>query len=408
MISFWTYFGLELKMMIKKIPQIILGLIAFVLIIMTVAGTGIIALNKSGDKSFDIIRVGVVGDINDRYTKVAIEAIKEMKSLNKSFEFEFYKKEADAQKKLESDNLDILFVVPDEYVEGFMHGENKKVEVRFSKGDTEVSYYVVTDMSYFVSTVVTESERNIYTLQDYYRAHEKDESYDSWYELNKRYFTETLTRADAFKGEQVSATDDLSFEKYYLCNGTILLFLLLGMVCSGIFRDKNETLDKKLNVAGIGYSKRLLSRLVSFIIVFEILYILYISILIPAVMTGNATALGDTGTLVTTMLSGLLIIIPICTFILFVYELTGSRVMGVFGLFVLILLFGLLSGTFYPLWFMPKKIIDISDIWLFKIMFNFMKGCLLGKFEVLQVLFMGLYEVGMISVLVLVNRMKKE
>lgn len=412
MVDFWTYFGLELKIMLKKIPLILLGMLAFASVILAIVGTGKLAMNASGNKNFEIIRVGVVGDIDDKYTNIAIQAVKQMKSLKSSFEFDLSYDEEEAQRKLENDEYDMLFVFPMGFVEGFMHGENKDIEVRFSNGDTEVSYYIFSGMADFASTIIVESERNIYTLQDYYRNHSEyteDEAYDAWLDLNKRFMAEALSRTAAFAQEQITATDELNFEKYYLCNGTILLFLFLGMVCSGMFREKNNVLDAKLSVAGVGYFKRLMSRLFSFIAVFEILYIIYVVLFIGVIMllTRNAADFGGNSSLVMTLLGGVLAIIPICTFIVFVYELT-SKVMGVFTLFVLILVFGLLSGSFYPIWFMPRTIINISDIWLFKIIFNYMKNILLGRSVIIPLLCTGLYVFGMVMVLLFLNRVKRE
>lgn len=220
------YFWLEWKRMMRTVPALLAGMVIFLVLIAGLALANGAILKHSG-KEFDIIQVAIAGGKEDKYTNLAVEAVENMDTVKYSCRFA-YCSEEEAEAGLEAGTYDVIFLIPEEYVKGFMHGENKTIEVRFGKGQSQITSYVMKQLSKVAEHLVVKTEENIYAMQDFYRETEPEQERAALIAINMEYFKRILSRSGAFLVQEVDVTDGLSMPVYYFCDAIVLIFLLIG------------------------------------------------------------------------------------------------------------------------------------------------------------------------------------
>lgn len=402
---FLTYLRLELKRMLRGIPAIILGMLVFLLVFLGISFLGTSRIRKDNNK-FNVINIALVGCEDDKYINLAINTVQSMDTVKSSFKF-IKTTEEEATQGLEEKRYNMMFIFPENYIQGFMNGENKRVVIRYGNGNPTITSYVITRMTSFMSTIMVESEKNIYSMQDYYYDMNLQDEEEAVNALNLKYFGTILGRENIYAEEQVNATDDLPLYTYYFCDGIVVLFLLAGLQCAGVLQRRDKTIEKKLRVAGLGTHKSMLARLVALVTTFGCIYVM---IAIPAVIANNVLGKkgiilvsGSTLEIVMSLAKASIILIPACMLILFVYELVNDRAMGVFSLFILIVTLGMCSGFFYPITFMPKFIRDISGFTVTRTMFDYVSCCVTGTASFRYFAFMTIHTLLLFLITVLVK-----
>lgn len=375
------YLRLEFKKMIKTVPTLLAGMILFLGII---AGILIFSntIMENSRKEFQIIKVGIVGSEDEKYTKLAISMIEKMETVQYSCEFS-YCSEQEADTGLEEGKYDVAIIIPKDYVKGFMHGENKTIIARFGQGQTGVASYIMKQLAEFAKDLLIESEKNIYSMQDYYREIEPDGERQALIDINVEYIQRILAREDVYLTEAVSRTDGLSMDKYYFCDAIVLIFLFLGLQSAKILQKNAPELDRKLAVAGVGAAKQISARMAALCGTFFSIYLIFAALLMIGLPLAEKNGIlileGTMWTNTITLLKISLILIPICALILFVYELFRESVNGILLLFVSSIALAFMAGCFYPLSFLPKQIQYMSQFTPIRAAFAHTSACIIGE-----------------------------
>lgn len=402
------YFRLELKRMIRTVPILIVGMLIFIILI---AGLAFIngTIQENSGKEFDIINVAITGSRDDKYTNLAVDTIEKMETVKNSCNF-IYCSEEEADAGLKDGKYDVVFIMPEDYVKGFMHGENKTVTVRFGKGQSQITSYVMKQLAGVAEELIVKSESNIYAMQDYYREKDPDSERDNLIDINIEYFTRILGRSSALLVEEVDVTDGMSMPMYYFCDAIVLIFLFIGLQCSKMLQKNDLTLERKMRVSGIGAFRQTVARFAALLITFFVMYFLF-SVAATAVMPfvekeQLIITNGDYFSFFVSLMKASLILIPICTLIMLVYEMFEETANGVLFLFVLILGLGFMAGCFYPLSFMPEPIRIASDFTITRAMFCYVGECVSGTITTQWLLSMFIYTVVLFGAMVLIRRKK--
>jgi len=403
---FESYFFLELKRMIKTVPMLVIGMIVFTGLLFGIATAGR-ELTKNSDANFEKISVAIVGKEDDKYTKLAISAFESMETVKVSFEV-FYCTREEAEAGLENGTYMVMLVLPDDYVDGFMHGENKQVELYYGKGQDTMVAYIMRRLTKVITDVLISTEKNIYSVQDFYEEKELEGKGDMLFDINLEYVTKIYNRNNAFVREVVDATDGLPMTVYYLCDALVLIFLLLGLQCSKLLKRNDYVLEKKLRVAGVGATKQIMASFGALLICFGAIFALISSLLIVITpyLKEMGIIIGDGsigGMIITFLLVGL-ILIPTCSTIMFVYELVNDNANGVFGLFLVIIVLGFMGGCFYPLSYLPMQMQVASTFTITRAMFCYVAGCIDNDFSYIWLLVMLLESVVLLGANILIRR----
>lgn len=375
------YFQLECKKMIKTVPALLTGMILFILLV-----SGVLIFShtvmESSRKEFQTVQVGIVGSKDDKYTNLAVSIVEKMETVQYSCKFDYCSKQ-EAEEGLKDGTYDVIFLIPKDYVKGFMNGENKTIVARFGKGQTDVTSYVMKQLADFAGELLIETEKNIYSMQDYYREKELEDERQEVIDINLEYFKQILARANVFTTEEVTRTDGLSTVKYYFCDAIVLIFLFLGLQCAKILQKNPLELEAKLKNAGVGATKQILAKLFAFICTLFVIYLVLGVLLMPgfsmAEKNGFVIIEGSMWMQVLTLLKISLILLPTCAFILLIYEIFEESVNGILLLFVASLVLAFTAGCFYPLSFLPKQIQFFSQFTVTRAMFSYVIDCVEGE-----------------------------
>lgn len=375
------YFRLDLKRMIKTVPILIVGMFIFIILI---AGLAVInsTIEKNGKKEFEVINVGVSGSKDDKYTNLVIRTVEKMDTVKYSCKFDYCTKE-EAESGIKEGVYDVVFIIPEDYVKGFMHGENKTVEVRSGKGQTGITSYIMKQLSKVAENLVIKTEANIYSLQDFYNEKAPEKEREALIDLNLEYFKRILARSSSFFIEEVDVTDGMSMAVYYFCDAIVLIFLFMGLQCSKLLQKNDLTMERQLCVSGLNSLGQVTARWIALMITFFVMYLLFslaVTVIMPfAEKNQFIITNGIYSSFFIRLLKAAVMLIPACAFILFVYELFEDTAGGVLCLFVLIIGLGFMAGCFYPLSFMPEPVRILSSFTVTRAMFCYVSGCISGE-----------------------------
>ncbi|MBR3645380.1 MAG: ABC transporter permease [Lachnospiraceae bacterium] len=392
---FFTYLQLELKRMFRGIPAIILGMLVFFVIFLGISVMGMTQMKKTAD-DFDPMKMALVGADGDFFTNLVVNVVKNMDTVKNAFSFDNTTEE-EAKQGVKENKYGAILLFPENYASRFAHGENAKIEIRYGHGNITIFGYVITRMADFMATIMVQSEKNIYAMQDSFRILNIDGEDKAVRKLNSNYFSAVLDRENLYREEIVTPTENLSVFTYYFCDGIVVLFLLAGLQCGGMLQRRDNTIDKKLKLAGLGIYKGILARLISLIATFSIIYfpVAISSVFINNALLNKGIILVDGSTLqvVIALLRAWIILIPACMMILCVYEIVNDRALGVFSLFLIIVTLGIVSGCFYPITFMPDFVRNISMLTVTRNMFCYVMGCMTGTKSTIYMIIMLLHAV---------------
>lgn len=380
--KFTVYFKLELKRMLKAVPVLIAGMIIFTGLI---CGLAVISSTVQSEqiKEFNIIKVGITGAQDDKYTNLIFQIVENMDTVQYSCQFDYCTPD-EAESGLKDGTYDAIFIIPEDYVESFMHGKNQTVTIRFGTRQSGIGAYVVKQFSDVVKNLIIVTETDIYTMQDYYQAKGTKADYDTILAINMEYFDKILSRSSIFSTDEVDVNEGMSTVVYYFCDAIVLVFLFIGLQFSKLLQKNSFIIERKMNINGIGALKQITGRFMALITAYLIMYILFAVVVCVGVSAANQTYtfMAASGfELFINLLKGSLILIPACVLTMFVYEIFDEHANGVLFLFVIILALGFVSGCFYPLSFLPKAVQAISNFTVTRAMFCYVSRCITWSFS---------------------------
>lgn len=373
------YFNLQLKRVLRLYPTILLVTLLTVISI-AVACVVMLQTNSSGDKQKKMT-VGVVGNMNDSYLNIGLKALQNMDS--SGFYIDWIElSEDEAVKALKKREISGYVYIPENYIENVFNGKNipaKYVTLNTPEGFGSI---VSAEIAETLSGIVIESQIGIYSMQDLsidYRLGKYSQNTDK---LMLEYLDFILDRNDIYKVEMLGIADSLSFGGYYVC-GLLLLFMLLwGISCNKIFTSKNNEYSRLLNISGISPCHQVLCEYGAYLVITMSTLCLFAAgfgiILSNAEI--NIPELKAVGFFDCIMF--IFRILPVIMMITLmqsaVYELISNTVAALLMQFVLTIFMGYISGCFYPNYFFPEVLQNISAVLPVGAGFSYIRKSLTG------------------------------
>ena len=366
-------FRLELKRAISSIPSMLIGMAIFIGVII---GLSVISfgIQKQFNNDPSSYRVAVVESEKNNYTGLVLQTLEEV-SNGKT---RLYLDEVDfdtALAGLNQGRYDIAFVVPDDFIEKMINGEDTKIDIRYGSAPATVISFVVTDMTKVATNYVELSERCFYSMREYLQNRNIVQGTEQDVALSLPFLNHLMQRSNIYYNKMLTPTDNIPFVTYYLCVGIILIFLLLGLQSSGFLSKHQLDLEKKLKASGVSATFQILARFGALLTCYSFLYLLIsLGVLLfkPEYFIGT--------------LCSYIVLLPICGLLIFVYELIENTANAILTLFVLIASMGFLSGFFFPLSMLPHSFLSLSKGLITRIMLEYAQNCMIHHFNVLQFL----------------------
>ena len=375
------YFQMERKRMLQSFPGIILG---SMLLISLLAGTFWLCHQSTQTPAHkNTVSVGIVAREGEPFIDWMIDAVSQMKNTKYTCRF-LRLTEKEAENQMEQGKINVIFLIPRDYIASIIRGENKHVIIRFSQGETTIVSFLLRELCTAASSFILNSEAGIYTMQDYYREHRLPHASEDELSLNLSYIKEIAGLERGVKLEEVDIPSSYSQSSQFLASGIVLFFFLWGIAYGNLLTSQNHAFQQKLRLFSVGYPLQVILRNLAFFLV-NVLSFAFLVALGYILCRWRGLSLSDT------LLSqpehlwlfgaSLLPVLWLATaFIQWIYEVTEDKFGGAVFLFFSTLLLALLSGCFYPLDYLPLSIQKLARILPLYHGVEYAVGCLYRDF----------------------------
>ncbi len=375
------YFFLQTKRVCRAFPAIL---------ITTLILTGALALlcylqtaSDSESEEHQKISLGLVGDAEDPYLGFGVSLLQEMDSSRFTCTLTEMSEE-EAQRALEKQQIHGYLIIPDDFLESVMNGENSKVTFVTGISQNGIGTLLARELADAVSTLLTETQSGIYAFQRFSEQHGAVENLTSdIYDINMRYFQYVLPRAELYDIDTPDSSPVISMQGYYFCALLLLFFLFLGTSGCHLFIRSDLSLNRILAVHGLGPVRQVLAEYSSCCILLLLSY-LVIGAFLPFILSWTGVSvpeLSGTGAAgYVRLLYSLVPLVPVTGALLyFLSQCAENLVSGVLLTFLCAIGLGYISGCFYPLSFFPERMQRIASVLPTGGLMEYMQNVLLGS-----------------------------
>ena len=375
------YFFLQTKRVWKAFPSILFTtlILAGILCILAYLQT----TSSSQDQERQKITLGLVGDTADSSVGIGVALMQEMDSSRFTCTL-VEMSESQAEKALAREEIQGYLVIPENFIESVMYGENKKVTFVTGTAQHNIGTLLARELADAVSTLLTETQSGIYAFQHFLSEQGVTEDTDDMiYEMNLRYFSYILPRTDLYQIDTPDSGNFISVQGYFFCGAMLLFFLFLGITGCHLFIRGDLSLNRLLAVQGQKTVSQILSEYAAYCILLLLNYLVIIVVL-TGLMSGTRFSLPElSGAPITAVWKIFLpfaLLIPVTGAItFFLCQITRHLVSGVLLTFCCVLCLGYLSGCFYPLSFFPEGIQRTAQILPTGILMEYLQRVLTGE-----------------------------
>lgn len=404
---FRTYFSLECKKNLGSIPSMLIGLF----VLFALVGFLLFSWQQYSNEENKPTTVGIVAAEDEPYIELFLAVLKNTETLKNRYEFVILSQK-EASEKLEKEQISVVFQIPENYVNKMIIGEVEPIDIQFGTGDSNLPSLMMRQLSQSVSSLLLNTQAGIYAMDDYYRAHNLPNQQKDEQALNLEYIKKILKRHSAFNVEEIQSENGLSYTQYYATVIFLLLFLFLGLISPKVFRPENTTFEQKLCLAGLDTFKQFMCRQLASWLLFAS-FLLGIALLFSTIVCIASLSIPDFTqkgffSWMGTFLPTLLAIPMVCAFIGLVYELIPDLTASILFLFLCILLFGYLSGYFYPIAFLPKGLQLLSAFLPTRVLFQYASGCMSQNISLYRLGILILYTILLLFLSILLRKKRTE
>lgn len=400
------YFYLQLKRLLKIFPALLIAWLVLALALVIFLG-GMIENDKNDTKN-QKFKISVVGSTEDNYLNMGVAALKTLDSTRFAVEIE-QTDEKTARKNLESGKISAYVVIPEGFSEAAYQGNIMKIKYYTTDSAVGVVSIFKDEVTKTISNILVDSQKGVYGLG---AAISKNTSIkDAGKYMTKlalEYVSLILKRSEIYTVSTAGVSDGLSTAGYFLCGILTLFILLLGIVATGVFIKKDNTLCRIIRAKGIGAVRQVICEYFAYF-----LLIFLISSLIVAIIgfSGADELIPDIDWLTHSDIPLLMIkIIPAVAIItalqFFLFEISSNLVSGVLLQFLTAVSLGYISGCFYPIYFFPDGVQKLSTFLPSGIARVYISNCISNSLDYKPLLILAVYFIILMVLTVIVRRFK--
>ncbi len=353
-----AYFKSQLKRALLLFPSVLLITAITLGCIAVTAFT--IAQKNSNSEDKKRITIGLVGNSDDRYLNVGIQALKNMDDTRYSIEFKDMEKD-EAERSLEKRQISGYIFIPEDFIDDIKYGINTPAQYRTLKNRQGFSEILMNEVALIISDIVTEAQNGSYSAHavvDEYKI--KGATWRKMVKLDAKYIKYALERHDTYKLEYIGMKDRLSFGGYYVCGLFVFFLLVWGISCNKVLSVKNYGLSRLLRGRGVKTTYQVFCEYASFFII-SLLVILLLAVVFGIVCYYNSFGIReleniDVLTAVAFVVKAIPVIAMITMMHMMIYEIFTGTVSAILMQFIISICLGYISGCFYPNSFFPESI----------------------------------------------------
>ena len=398
------YFRLQLKRYFRLLP-VVLILSALMISITGVTLYGILS-QQTDDEMNSLVNIGVVGDYEDTYFNMAINALSDFDSSRFSVKIKTIDDEKSASDMLRRGDIAAYVVFPDDFIRRAIHGDFQKVTCVTASGATDFGTQVTNELMKIAMELVVNFQKTVYGFQQAAADNGLDDK--TVHDLGKDVALESvriiMDRESAYEITEIGTSGEDSIKDSLISGVIILLLMLWGITCCTIFSSKNRPLRSLMSSKGFGAAKQVLCEYTAYLtlmivtLAFFSLLVVLISKLLPLSMITDQFDYS-------LILPGILLpVIAISAIQFFLYEIAGGTVPGILLQFFFALSTGYICGCIYPSYMFPKalqKITRFLPAWSCRI---YLDELLSGRTSLMTVAFIAAFLIAFILLSVLVRQ----
>ena len=392
MTRFKTLLQLNIKRAFKSLFQLVSGAIALIFLVSAIAFYGNEYLYggiSAGEESMSF-NVGVVLFDTSSMANTVVEAVTGMSEVTDTFNFVFTDKDT-AMNMLTDGELMAVMVIPEDTVNGIMHGDNTPIQVIFpeNSGFEAIILKEVTDAA---ATLLSSAQAGIYSIYDFYYDHDAaDYKKDAINRMNMKYINLAATGVSMFDETSVTATGSVPLMTYYISGALVLFMLLLGINCYSCLNRMPPEASKRLSLSGCPV---LMQGLADYISIVTVMLTAVGIIIIPAVIIMGVFGMS----LSLTGIMAMFIIIPVfvllsSALIYLISQLTQQNMNRIMITFFVSIAMCFVSGCFIPSIMLPDTLQTVSRLLPAHYMMKLGANLLSGSFDGISLLMCIIYSV---------------
>ncbi|MBR6675876.1 MAG: ABC transporter permease [Clostridia bacterium] len=359
------YLRAEAKRFLRVYPAILALILVTCICIGAAAAIFFSADDEKDAEAMQKIKIGIVGNLEDTYLKLAVNALQNMDASNYYADMITMDLET-AKKELDRGEIAGYLLVPEGYVDSVISGGEDLLT--YVMKDTTATFMpqLMSGALTTVSHYVTTSESCIYSYTDLCRDRDIPRSTyrPTANNMSFEYVSVILDRENATKTEYIGDIIGLDLKEYYVCALFCLAILLFGLCFAPLLIKERLSLQRLLLSKGTGSAFQVAGEFFMLFILQALNCLIMLSMLFFIGKKGISLgiSISDTNALFSIFFSLLPCVLVLCAMQFFLYELSSGVISGVLmGLFSTIAL-SFISGFFFPLNSLPKSIASFSAV----------------------------------------------
>ena len=372
------YFKARLKSHVKSAPTVIAVSFTTAVAIAILAFALIKSVTQS-ESAVSIFKIGVAGDVDQKYIGLAIETMNNLDDSRFAIEFEPMDEDA-AIGALSSGEIIGYMVIPPGFIEGAARAEFIPITFVTEGSEGALAEAIVSEFMYVAEHIADETQRSVFGADRYMTENripwaDRDLLTDDF----ALTFAEIALRRNEVLDIRIVGEREVSTGEYYFSAFVLLFALLFGVGCASHVVRRDESLPRLLRSGRVGAIGQTLSECGAFFI-FSYVHVAAVVLLGGFVVTASGVSFAfgnaDFGEFAAFALALAPAVLMIASAQLFLYECARSLVPGVLLQFVAAISTAYVSGFFYPSSFFPVTVRKIADALPGGVAFGYAKGLL--------------------------------
>ena len=352
---FFVYLYLQCRRALRLLPHAVL--ITALLCCAAGLAAAVIAANRASDASRQLALVGVVGNEDNPYIRIGIDALETFDTSREELKFVFMDEET-ALRDLRSGRLSAMMYLPEDFVESTYTNDIHPIRFLTVEGESGIDTLLTAELAAAVAQLMTETENAQFGAQLYAIDYLPEvDPYTVDNELVDRYFAMVLSRHRLFSVKTVGLSGSLSFAGYYFCGLTVAFLLLWGISGGPLFSARSPELGLTLRAGGFGPLRQIVGEFAAY-------YLLMLAGTLLAGAAGwfflqrSALAIPELQDIApATLIRALaLMVLSLSAMQFFLYELAPGSLGGALLQFLCAAAQGYVCGCFYPYTFFPDAL----------------------------------------------------
>ena len=378
-----------LLLQLKRTAKAYIGILALTLVLLVgiAAIGGIMLENRSEDEAFVKLKLGIVGNQEDKMLNLWIAVIREADSSSIAVDFISCADEDSAIEQMRRREIDSYVVVPDGFVESLMYGDNIPLKYVMARSGASMSTQITKDVIDVISNYIIETQAGVTAMYEYARdlGYKSDDRTALDLDMSVRYIGTIFDRDTLVSVQEIGLGNNLSTVGYYVCGLSVFFVMILGVAFCTVRVKSDRTLDRLLYSRGFGTVTQVMGEYLPYLLAVAV------TLLVPATVAGVMSELYEFGVieledyifrdyiLLIIRLVPAVFVITAMQFLL--YEVVSGMINSVLLQFITTIVMGYIGGCFYPLYFMPESVQKVASLLPSGVAFNYLSRILTDNFS---------------------------